>query len=278
MQFIRDHKTEPFFLYVPHNMPHVPLFVSDKFAGTTERGLYGDVIAEIDWSVGQIIQALKDNGLDDNTLVIFTSDNGPWLLYGEHSGRALPLREGKGTAWEGGVRVPCIMRWPGRIPAGAVARQSAMTIDILPTLTKVVGAPLPERPIDGLNILPLIENRPEAKNPHEAYYFYYKTNELHAVLSGDWKLYLPHNYRTLNGQIGRSDGTPIAYESLDVRNLELYNLSKDKEEKHNVAAEHPEVVQRLSALAEQKRQELGDALTGQVGQAVREPGRVAAGK
>ena len=296
VQFIQDHKSEPFFLYVPHNMPHVPLFVSDKFAGTTERGLYGDVIREIDWSVGQIVKTLKDNGLEDNTLVIFTSDNGPWLSYGEHGGRALPLREGKGTAWEGGVRVPCIMRWPGHIPAGTVSKQSAMTIDILPTLAEITGASLPERPIDGLSILPLLENQPGAQNPHEAYYFYYKHNELHAVLSGEWKLYFPHNYRTLSGKVGCDDSTlvagnpvadtleidtpevghPVAYEHVDMKEPELYHLSEDIAETRNVAAEHPDVVQRLTALGEQARQELGDALTGQVGEEVREPGRLVA--
>ena len=275
VQFIQTHDDQPFFLYVPHSMPHVPLFVSDKFAGQTARGLYGDVIAEIDWSVGQILQALKDTDVDDNTLVIFTSDNGPWLSYGGHGGRALPLREGKGTTWEGGVRVPCIMRWPGQIPAGTVCEQSAMTIDVLPTLAEIIGAPLPNRPIDGLSILPLVKQQPNARNPHEAYYFYYKRNELHAVLSGDWKLYFPHNYRTLNGRVGRDDGVPVAYEHLDMKEVELYNLAEDVEETHNVAADHPEVVQRLTALAEQTRQKLGDSLTGQVGEEVRAPGTLA---
>ena len=275
VQFIQDHDDQPFFLYVPHSMPHVPLFVSDKFADETARGLYGDVIAEIDWSVGQILQALKDADVDDNTLVIFTSDNGPWLSYGEHGGRALPLREGKGTTWEGGVRVPCIMRWPDEIPAGAVCEQSAMTIDILPTLAEIIDAPLPDRPIDGLSILPLVKQQPNAQSPHEAYYFYYKQNELHAVLSGDWKLYFPHNYRTLSGRAGRNDGRPVAYEHVDVVKPELYNLAEDMEETNNVAADHPEVVQRLTALAEQARQKLGDSLTGQVGEEVREPGTLA---
>ncbi len=275
VQFIEENKDQPFFLYVPHSMPHVPLFVSDKFAGATERGLYGDVIAEIDWSVGQIVQALEQHGLTDNTLVVFTSDNGPWLSYGEHSGRALPLREGKGTSWEGGVRVPCIMRWPGQIPAGVVSDQPAMTIDVLPTVADIVEAPLPEHPIDGKSILPIIKHQPNAKSPHEAYYFYYKKNELHAVLSGDWKLYFPHEYRTLNERTGRSDGIPIPYDHIDLPAPELYNLAEDTQETNNVAADYPEVVERLSALGDTARQQLGDALTGQVGEAVRAPGRVA---
>src|SRR5690606_8879359 len=137
---------------VAHSMPHVPLFVSDKFRGKSEQGLYGDVIMEIDWSVGQIMETLKALDLDNNTLVVFTTDNGPWLNYGKHSGSALPLREGKGTVLEGGVRVPCIMRWPGKIPAGVVQDEPAMTIDILPTVATLIDAELPQHQIDGLDI------------------------------------------------------------------------------------------------------------------------------
>ncbi|MCL4123844.1 UNVERIFIED_CONTAM: hypothetical protein GTU68_051736 [Idotea baltica] len=181
VSFIERNKDQPFFLYVPHSMPHVPLFVSDKFKGKSARGLYGDVIEEIDWSVGEILKSLEENGLTENTLVIFTSDNGPWLNYGEHSGEALPLREGKGTAWEGGVRVPCVMQWPGNIPAGIENSLSAMTIDVLPTIAEITGADLPTLPIDGKSILPMLKGNPDAETPHEAYYFYYNTNELHAV-------------------------------------------------------------------------------------------------
>ena len=158
MRFIERHRDKPFFLYVPHTMPHVPLFVSDRFKGKTGGGLYGDVIAEIDWSVGQILEAVKRMGLDDNTLVIFTSDNGPWLSYGNHGGSPGPFREGKGTAFEGGVRVPFVARWPGRIPAGAsVTDVPAMTIDLLPTLARLAGAAAPsERVIDGRDIWPLL--------------------------------------------------------------------------------------------------------------------------
>jgi arylsulfatase A len=142
VKFIEKHKDQPFFFYLAHSMPHVPLFVSDKFQGKSKQGLYGDVIMEIDWGIGEILKALKRHGLDDNTLVIFTSDNGPWLSYGEHAGSAGSLREGKGTSWEGGTRVPFIARWPGRIPAGKVQDQPAMTIDLLPTLATLAGARL----------------------------------------------------------------------------------------------------------------------------------------
>ena len=152
VKFIADHKEKPFFLYLAHSMPHVPLHVSDKFRGKSPSGLYGDVIMEIDWSVGEVMKALEENGLAGNTLVMFSCDNGPWLSYGKHAGAAVPLREGKGTVWEGGVREPFLARWPGKIPAGSVSRETAMTIDILPTVAKIVGAELPKRPIDGLDI------------------------------------------------------------------------------------------------------------------------------
>src|SRR5690242_11930045 len=152
VSFIEQNKQRPFFLYLAHNMPHVPLHASDKFRGKTERGLYGDVIEEIDWSVGQVMDALKRCGLEDKTWVIFTSDNGPWLSYGEHAGSAYPLREGKGTDWEGGTREPCIMRWPGKIPSGTENSNMIMTLDLFPTIAKIVGAKLPHHPIDGLDV------------------------------------------------------------------------------------------------------------------------------
>lgn len=273
VDFIERKKDQPFFLYVPHSMPHVPLFVSDKFKGKSEAGLYGDVIMEIDWSVGEILSALKRNQLDDNTLVIFTSDNGPWLSYGEHSGRALPLREGKGTALEGGVREPTVMRWPGKIPAGTDITQPGMTIDILPTIAALTGGKLPDHTIDGKNIWPLITAQPGATNPHEAYYFYYKTNELHAILSGNgrWKLYFPHTYRSLNGREGGKDGLPANYDQNEM-GQELYDLQNDISETKDVAAEHPDIVEQLLVQAEIARAELGDNLTDRKGSGVREAG------
>jgi arylsulfatase len=273
VKFIDGHKEQPFFLYVPHSMPHVPLFVSDKFKGKSEQGLYGDVIMEIDWSVGQILDAIKRNGLDENTLVIFTADNGPWLSYGDHAGSALPLREGKGTSFEGGHREAFIARWPGKIPADTVCRETAMTIDLFPTIARLIGAELPKHKIDGLDIWPLLSGDPNAKCPHEAFYFYYEVNQLQAVRSGPWKLYFPHTARTLAGRPGGTGGLPAHYEALKV-GLELYNLDEDLGETKNVADEHPEVVQRLQAYAEQAREDMGDALTKRKGKNVREPGRL----
>ncbi len=274
VDFIRRNKDHPFFLYLPHSMPHVPLYVSDKFKGKSSRGIYGDVISEIDWSVGQILETLKELKIDKNTLVIFTSDNGPWLSYGTHSGSALPLREGKGTALEGGVRVPCIMRWPGNIPPNMTIENPAMTIDLLPTIASITGANLPDRKIDGKEILDLLKTGKQSSPHHDAYYFYYKTNELHAIMSGDgrWKLYLPHKYRSLNGQEGRDDGIPINYDYNTDMGLELYDLQTDISETKNVAELQPEVVKKLLQHAEHARSTLGDKLTNREGSETRPAG------
>lgn len=274
VKFIAANKDKPFFLYVAHSMPHVPLFVSDKFKGKSQKGLYGDVIMEIDWSVGEILKALDEHKLADNTLVIFTCDNGPWLSYGNHGGSAGPLREGKGTVWEGGHREPFIARWPGKIPAGSVCREPAMTIDILPTVAKIVGAELPKLPIDGKDIGPLLRGEPGARCPHEAYFHYYAQNELQAVRSGKWKLMLPHTYRTMQGQAPGKDGTPGQYRQVKIAEPELYDLDADVGETRNVAAENPEVVKRLLGYAEKARDDMGDALTGRKGKGTREPGRL----
>jgi len=280
VRFIENNKERPFFVYLAHNMPHVPLHVSDKFRGKTRRGLYGDVIEEIDWSVGEVMQALRRTGVETNTWVIFTSDNGPWLSYGDHAGSAFPLREGKATCWEGGTRVPCVMRWPGRIPAGTETWQMLMTIDLFPTIAKLIGAPLPERPIDGLDVWPIISRKPGAKNPHAAYWFYYEVNQLQAIISGDgrWKLQLPHTYHTLAGGPGGIGGRPVPYQSRKVEQPELYDLVNDMPEGIDLAAKHPEIVSRLQTEAEAARQELGDALTKRTGKGVREPGRVEQGE
>src|SRR5205809_2283721 len=225
LRFIERNKDRPFFLYVAHNMPHVPLHVSEKFKGKSDRGLYGDAIMEIDWSVGQILEALNRHGLDEKTLVVFTSDNGPWLLYGNHAGSALPLREGKTTTFDGGLREPCIMRWPGRIPAGTVCRELAATMDLLPTFAKLAGAELPrDRLIDGRDIWPLMSGQSGAKTPHDSFYYYWNFG-LEAVRSGPWKLHLPHEYRTLDGPPGK-DGQPGPYKQANI-GLALYNLAED---------------------------------------------------
>jgi arylsulfatase A len=273
IQFIEQNKDRPFFLYVAHNMPHVPLHVSDRFRGKSRQGLYGDVIMEIDWSVGRILETLKRQGLDKHTLVLFTSDNGPWLSYGNHAGSARPLREGKGTSWEGGTRVPFIARWPGTIPAGRVCREMAMNIDLFPTVAGLLGAELPKRKLDGLDIWPLLSGQAGAKNPHEAYFFYYANNELQAVRSGRWKLVLPHTYRTLEGHPGGHNGIPAQYAQIKITAAELYDLQKDPEERRNVSGDHQDLVRRLETLAEQCRDDLGDSLTGRKGAGVREPGR-----
>ncbi|MFN3160692.1 MAG: sulfatase [Rubinisphaera brasiliensis] len=269
LDFIDDHHDKPFLLYLAHSMPHVPLFVSDKFQDKTEQGRYGDVIQEIDWSVGQVLARLKKHGLDDNTLVIFTSDNGPWLSYGNHAGSAGPFREGKGTSWEGGVRVPCIMRWPGKIPAGTSCDELAATIDIFPTVAALADAPLPEHTIDGKDIRSLMFESPCAKTPHDVYYFYWGSR-LEAIRSGDWKLHFPHNYRSLTGEPGQ-DGKPAGY-TQGKTDLALFNLKSDPGEQNDVKADHPQVVARLKALAEEAREELGDG--GRKGSGAREVGRV----
>src|SRR5205814_3217143 len=222
-QFIAKNKDRPFFVYVAHTMPHVPLHVSDKFKGKSKAGLYGDVIMEIDWSVGEILAALKKHGLDEQTLVIFTSDNGPWLSYGNHGGSAGPLREGKGTVWEGGVREPFIARWPGHIPAGRVCDEPMMTIDLFPTVARLTGTELPKHKIDGLDVWPLLAGEPGAKCPHEAFYFYFNVGELQAVRSGRWKLMLPHTARSMKGQEPGRDGKPGQYKPEKV-GTELYDL------------------------------------------------------
>jgi arylsulfatase A-like enzyme len=253
-------------------MPHVPLHVSDKFKGKSPRGLYGDVIMEIDWSVGQILQTLNRLGLDERTLVIFTSDNGPWLSYGDHGGSAGPLREGKGTMFEGGVRVPCIMRWPGKIPAASATNEFAATIDVLPTIAKLVGTKLPaDRMIDGKDIWPLMSGQPGAKSPHEVYYYYWG-QELQAVRSGRWKLHLPHGYSSL-GEPRGTGGKPGPYVQKKI-GLALYDLETDVGEKTDVAEKRPDVVRRLEDLAEQARNDLGDSRTKRSSRNVRPAGKL----
>jgi arylsulfatase len=293
IEFIERNKQQPFFLYVPHVMPHVPIFASESYKGRTARGPYGDVVEEVDWSVGQILDTLDRLNLSERTLVIFASDNGPFLSYGNHAGTAKPLREGKLTTWEGGVRTPCIMRWPSRIPAGSVCHEVAATIDLFPTIAKLIGAELPKRTIDGLDIAPLMFGDADEKSPHEAY-LYYAGEELQAVRSGLWKLHLAHDYMTAASPSGR-DGKPANFENLKpesmalsglagiasrhgyvVRHtdLALYNLANDPGEQHNVASDHADVVARLQTFVEQARADLGDTLVGRKGTNLRPVGRL----
>jgi arylsulfatase A len=268
--FIEKNKAKPFFLYVPHSMVHVPLYVSDKFKGKSKRGLFGDVMMEVDWSVGQILGALRKNKLDDNTLVIFTADNGPWLSYGTHAGSALPLREGKGTMFDGGCRESTIMWWPGKVSAGSNTSVPAMTIDILPTVANLIGAKLPDHKIDGKDIWPLMTGEPGAKSPHEAYYFYYGS-QLQAVRAGKWKMHFPHGYRTMAGKPGGAGGKPTRYSQSKI-GLALFDMETDIGEKDDVKDKHPGVVKRLQALGEKMRGDLGGG--GKKGSGRRPAGRI----
>ncbi len=236
LEFIRKHQDQPFFIYLPHNMPHLPLFVSDQFKNKSAGGIYGDAIEEIDWGVGEIFKTLKQRKLDENTLVIFTSDNGALVSRTKHSGAASYLRSGKSTTYEGGMREPCIMRWPGKIPAGTECKEICATIDILPTLTKLAGGKAPaDRVIDGADISSLLFGQKGAKSPHDAF-FYYRGTTLQAIRVGKWKLRQVPT-KTKPGQ--KRDGS----KSLQT---ELYDLDQDISEKNNLAVQHPEIVEQLS--------------------------------
>jgi arylsulfatase len=269
VQFIERNKDRPFFLYVPHTMVHTPLGVSEKFKGKSQQGKFGDVMMEVDWSVGEILKTLAKHGLENNTLVIFTSDNGPWLNFGKHAGSARPFREGKGTSFEGGMRVPCIMRWPGHIPASTECDRIAATIDVLPTLAAITGAPLPTHKIDGVNILPLLEGNTDA-HPRDHLYYYYG-RQLQAVRQDRWKLHFPHGYRSYEGVEPGKGGLPGPYAHGEI-GLELYDLENDIGETRDVADEHPDVVERLKILGDKARKELGDGEL--IGEEVRPVGRI----
>lgn len=264
VRFIESHKAEKFFLYFPHSMVHIPLGVSEKFRGKSKQGMYGDVMMEVDWSVGEILNALDQNGLSGNTLVIFTSDNGPWLNFGNHAGTTGGLREGKGTVWEGGQRVPCIMRWPGVIPAGTICSKLASSIDILPTLAMITGAELPDKKIDGVSILSLMRDEKSAAPRHELYY-YYEQNSLEAVQRDFWKLVLPHKGRTYRDLKPGADGWPGKTGTETILSPQLYDLRRDPGEWYDVAAFYPEKVRELQALVEVARKDLGDDITGNPG-------------
>lgn len=265
VKFIEKNKNNPFFLYFAQPMPHIPLAVSDKFKGKSEAGLFGDVMMEIDWSVEQVMKTLKKNGLDKNTLVIFTSDNGPWLTFGDHSGSAGGLREGKQTSFEGGQRVPCIMWWKGVIPPGEVNPQLASTLDILPTLCDITKANLPEEKIDGVSILSLMKGEVKS-SPRKHLYYYYgnnptKTlNNLEAVRDNRFKLVFPHTYVKNEGSRLGKGGFPGKSEKGEV-GMALYDLRLDPGERFDVKDQYPQKVAELSALAEKMRQDLGDNLT-----------------
>jgi arylsulfatase len=255
VRFIEKNRRRPFFLYFPHSMPHVPLGVSPEFRGKSKRGPYGDVIMELDASVGRVLGALRDAGLDRRTLVVFLSDNGPWLNFGNHAGSAGPLREGKGTEYEGGVRVPCIVRWPGRVRPGSVCREMAASMDILPTVVRAAGARLPGRTIDGFDLLPLLLGE-TALSPRDELYHYYGT-ELHAVRKGRWKLHVPHGYPSYEGQEPGRDGFPGKTLRRET-GYALYELESDISERTNLVERFPAVVEQLMAIADKARADLGD--------------------
>jgi len=288
VSFIHRNRETPFFLYVPHVMPHVPIFASDKFRNRSENGLFADVVEELDWSVGEIVKAIDDAKLSDNTLIIFTSDNGPFLSYGTHAGTTGGLREGKLTSYEGGIRVPCVMRWPGKIPAKRSCDEPLVTMDLMPTIADWLGASLSDLPMDGKDISDCMFAKNGGKSPHHELLFY-SGSELQAVRQGNWKLHLPHPFITVDGEPGR-DGKPAGYGRLQPKSITLsgvagiasrhgyrieqqpmalYNLKDDPAESIDVSAMHPEVVKSLMAVAERASQTLGDSLTGIKGKGVR---------
>jgi arylsulfatase A-like enzyme len=256
VSYIQRHKRQPFFLYLAHTMVHVPLAVSEKFKGKSKQGLFGDVMMEVDWSVGQVVKAIHDNGLDKNTLIIFTSDNGPWLTFGNHAGSAGGLREGKMTTFEGGQREPSIVCWPGVIPAGTICNKLACSIDILPTLSAITGAPLPTNKIDGVNIFSLMQGVPDA-NPRDHLYYYYDRNSLQAVRQESWKLVLPHRIESNENELPGKDGLPGKIH-IDSTGLALYDLRRDPGERYNIKNQNPDIVTRLMQLVEEAREDLGE--------------------
>ncbi len=295
VSFIRRHEKKPFFLYVPHVMPHVPIFASDRFKGQSPHGLYADVVEELDWSVGMILAAVQQAGVADNTLILFMSDNGPFLSYGNHAGNAAPLREGKLTSYEGGVRVPFIARWPGQVPAGKVNEELFTAIDLMPTFQAWREDAEPAAPVktqDGKDVTDLLLGKEGAKSPHEAIAIY-AGGELQSIRSGEWKLHFAHPYITPHETPGR-DGKPSNWENMKPAAITqsgiegiatrhgykvaqqppaLYHLKEDIGELTDVSAAHPDIVERLQKLAEPFRQQLGDSLTQTVGTEVRPLGR-----
>jgi len=242
ISFINEHADNPFFLYLPHTMPHVPLFSSPDFAGKSKNGKYGDAVEEIDWSTGEIIKTLRDLDIADNTLVVFTSDNGA-----TRRGSNLPFSGGKCGIMEGSMREPCVMWWPGTIPAGSTSPELMSTLDILPTFAKLSGGKVPDdRVIDGMDLSSVILMEEGAKSPHQVFYYYFMS-QLQAVRSGKYKLYLEMAER----QYGWT-------RKIEKAQMELFDLDLDPGEKINVVTEHPEIVKRLLELAEIAREDMGD--------------------
>ncbi|NND97755.1 MAG: sulfatase [Pirellulaceae bacterium] len=266
--FMQENKDKPFFVYLPHTMPHTRLDASSQFKGKSPRGLYGDVIEEIDFNVGRILDVIDAIGLSNNTYVLFTSDNGPWLsknknhadghLPTDHGGSAGPLRSGKVSTFEGGVRVPTILWGPGRVPPGSVCNNIASTLDILPTFAALAGAELPsDRVIDGEDIRHLFHGQFEQANPDKAYYYYLRVH-LQAVRQGQWKLHLPREKEPIGAAPFRKNVHIAPADRVGFNRPFLVNLNDDIGETTNVADQHPAVVKRLLTLAESMREDLGD--------------------
>ncbi len=272
IDFINKNKSNPFFLVLSHPMPHVPLYVADRFKGKSDKGLYGDVMMELDWSTGAIMDALRGNGLEENTIVLFFSDNGPWIAYGNHGGSTGGLKEGKETSYEGGIRSPLIVRYPKEIKGGQVINTPINGIDLLPTFAQLTGAKLPDKKIDGKDIFSQLKGE-ENSMAHDAYYFYMNKNQLEAVMTKQWKLVLPHSFNSLNGKTGGENGSLATYEKISTE-LALYDILNDEKEAINVANQHPEIVKSLEIKADSIRQILGDKVKGITGKEVRPLGNI----
>ncbi len=265
VNFIEKNRERPFFLYLSHTMVHYPYAASEKFRGRSANGLFGDAVEEIDWSTGEILNALDRFGLSEKTLVFFLSDNGA------AGGTSGPLRGRKGQTWEGGIRVPCIARWPGRITAGSTCDEVASLMDFHPTLAGLSGAELPTDCIlDGHDIWPLLKGKPGARSPYEVFY-YYQQSKLEAVRSGRWKLVLPRKIRVRKQTKGEGQSQP-EWEFVDLP-LSLFDLDKDIGETTNLAAQNPDVVKELLKHVEKARNDLGDGKE-HPGKNCRLPGRV----
>lgn len=272
IRFIRENKQKPFFAYIPYPMPHVPINATAAFRGKSRQGVYGDVIQEADHHIGRILSVLKQEGLEENTIVIFTSDNGPWLNYGNHAGSSGGFREGKGTTFEGGQRVPCIVQWKGHLPEGIVSNQLCSAIDLLPTLAFYTGCALPRQKIDGVDLHQLLEGD-ATTSPRRTFLYYYRRNALEAVRRDNWKLVFPHASRSYAGQAPGVHGAPgPAPENVEMPKA-LYDLRRDPGETYDVQQSYPEIVAELEQLAATARKELGDDLQEITGKANRQPGR-----
>jgi len=271
VDFIRRNAgRRPYFLYFAHTMVHVPLPVAERFRGKSEQGLFGDAMMEVDWSVGEVLRAIRESGREDSTLVIFTSDNGAWMNFGAHAGSNGGLREAKHSSFEGGQRVPCIMRWPARIPAGRIINRMASQIDFLPTFAALAGGRLPDKPIDGVDISRLIGGDNSCR-PHEYLYYYVLNRRLNAVRDDRFKLVVPHKYSSHEGALPHDDGTPgRRVKRTAVR--ALYDLRRDPGERYNVIEMYPEVARRLGAAIDSMRVRCGDSNTGVRGREVRPHG------